>query len=144
LWQLARIELLLLQIANLEAERNAAIKPDAEGRPSPIALLTQLKAIGPQIGAVLYHEGLYRNFTNRRDVAAYAGLVSTPWRSSSIDREHVKRWEQAARNWGRAFYEDRDAQISILARPMVLRPDTLSQTDQTRSQKSFANGRRIR
>jgi transposase len=50
-------------------------------------LLTQLKAIGPQIGAVLYHEGLYRNFTNRRDVAAYAGLVPTPWRSGSIDRE---------------------------------------------------------
>jgi hypothetical protein len=24
----------------------------------------QLKAIGPQIGAVLYHEGLYRNFAN--------------------------------------------------------------------------------
>jgi transposase len=44
-------------------------------------------AIGPQIGAVLYHEGLYRNFANRRDVAAYAGLVPTPWRSGSIDRE---------------------------------------------------------
>jgi transposase len=85
--ELARIELLLSQIADLEAERNAAIKPDVEGRPSPITLLTQLKAIGPQIGAVLYHEGLYRNFTNRRDVAAYAGLVPTPWRSGSIDRE---------------------------------------------------------
>jgi hypothetical protein len=34
-----------------------------------------------------YHEGLYRNFTNRLDVAAYAGLVPTPWRSGSIDRE---------------------------------------------------------
>jgi transposase len=76
-----------LQIADIETERNAAIKPDAEGRPSPITLLTRLKAIGPQIGAVLYHEGLYRNFTNRRNVAAYAGLVPTPWRSGSIDRE---------------------------------------------------------
>jgi len=85
--ELARIELLLLQIADLESERNAAIKPDAEGRPSPVALLTQLKAIGPQIGAVLYNEGLYRNFANRRDVAAYAGLVPTPWRSGSIERE---------------------------------------------------------
>jgi len=85
--ELARIELLLLQIADLEAERDAAIEPDAEGRPSPVALLVQLKAIGPQIGSVLYHEGLYRSFTNRRDVAAYAGLVPTPWRSGSIDRE---------------------------------------------------------
>jgi len=46
-----------------------------------------IKAIGPQIGAVLYHECLYRHFANRRDVAAYAGLVPTPWRSGSIDRE---------------------------------------------------------
>jgi transposase len=85
--ELARIELLLLQIAELEAERDATIEPDAEGRPSPVVLLVQLKAIGPQIGSVLYHEGLYRSFANRRDVAAYAGLVPTPWRSGSIDRE---------------------------------------------------------
>jgi len=85
--ELARIELLLLQIAELEAERDAAIETDAEGQLSPVALLVQLKAIGPQIGSVLYHEGLYRSFANRRDVAAYAGLVPTPWRSGSIDRE---------------------------------------------------------
>jgi transposase len=59
------------------------MEPDAEGRSSPVALLAQLKAVG----AVLYHEGLYRCFANRRDVAAYAGLVPTPWRSGSIDRE---------------------------------------------------------
>ena len=85
--ELARIELVLLQIADLEAERDAAIEPEAEGRPSPVALLVELKAIGPQIGSVLYHEGLYRSFANRRDVAAYAGLVPTPWRSGSINRE---------------------------------------------------------
>ena len=85
--ELARIELVLLQIADLEAERDAAIEPGAEGRPSPVALLVELKAIGPQIASVLYHEGLYRSFANRRDVAAYAGLVPTPWRSGSINRE---------------------------------------------------------
>jgi transposase len=37
--------------------------------------------------AVLYLEGLYRSFANRREVAAYAGLVPTPWRSGTIDRE---------------------------------------------------------
>jgi transposase len=47
----------------------------------------ELKAIGPQIASVLYNEGLYRSFANRRDVAAYAGLAPTPWRSGSIDRE---------------------------------------------------------
>jgi transposase len=85
--ELARIELLLQQIADVEAERDVSIEADADGRPSPVALLARLKAIGPQIGAVLYHEGLYRSFANRRDVAAYAGLVPTPWRSGSIDRE---------------------------------------------------------
>jgi transposase len=36
---------------------------------------------------VLYFEGLYRHFGNRREVAAYAGLAPTPWRSGTIDRE---------------------------------------------------------
>ena len=36
---------------------------------------------------MLYLEGLYRSFANRREVAAYAGLVPTPWRSGTIDRE---------------------------------------------------------
>jgi transposase len=85
--ELARIELLLQQIADIEAERDVSIEAEVDGRPSPVALLVQLKAIGPQIGSVLYHEGLYRSFANRRDVAAYAGLVPTPWRSGSIDRE---------------------------------------------------------
>jgi len=85
--ELARIELLLQQIADVEAERDVSIEADVDGRPSPVALLARLKAIGPQIGAVLYHEGLYRNFANRRDVAAYAGLAPTPWRRGSIDRE---------------------------------------------------------
>lgn len=85
--ELDRIELLLQQIADVEAERDASVEAEVDGRPSPIALLLQLKAIGPQIASVLYNEGLYRSFANRRDVAAYAGLAPTPWRSGSIDRE---------------------------------------------------------
>ncbi len=85
--EIDRIELLLRQIAAVETERDAAVEPAAEGKQSPVALLARLKAIGPQIGAVLYHEGLYRHFTDRREVAAYAGLVPTPWRSGTIDRE---------------------------------------------------------
>ena len=81
------IELLMRQIAEVEAERDAAVEPEAESQVSPIALLARLKAIGPQIAAVLYFEGLYRTYANRREVAAYAGLVPTPWRSGTIDRE---------------------------------------------------------
>jgi transposase len=80
------IELLMRQIAEVELERDA-VELDAEGNQSPVALLAKLKAIGPQIAAVLYLEGLYRSFASRREVAAYAGLVPTPWRSGTIDRE---------------------------------------------------------
>jgi len=80
------IELLIRQIAEVEVERDT-VELDAEGNQSPVALLARLKAIGPQIAAVLYLEGLYRSFANRREVAAYAGLVPTPWRSGTIDRE---------------------------------------------------------
>jgi len=80
------IELLIRQLAEVELERDA-VELGAEGNQSPVALLARLKAIGPQIAAVLYLEGLYRSFANRREVAAYAGLVPTPWRSGTIDRE---------------------------------------------------------
>ena len=80
------IELLVRQIAEVEAERDA-VEPEPQRQDAPVALLMRLKAIGPQIAAVLYLEGLYRNFGNRREVAAYAGLVPTPWRSGKIDRE---------------------------------------------------------
>jgi transposase len=81
------IELLLRQIAEVEAERDAVRKCDAAQDHSAVAMLKRLKAIGPQIAAVLYFEGLYRHFGNRREVAAYAGLVPTPWRSGTIARE---------------------------------------------------------
>ena len=81
------IELLLLQIAAVETERDSAAEFDTAQNPSPIALLTRLRGIGSQIASVLYFEGLYRHFGNRREVAAYAGLAPTPWRSGTIDRE---------------------------------------------------------
>ena len=54
---------------------------------SPAAMLAQLKGIGPEFAAVLWSEGLFRHFDNRRQVAAYAGLAPTPWKSGSIDHE---------------------------------------------------------
>jgi transposase len=84
-----RIELLLRQIAAVEAERDrllpartAAAEPRAPG-----PLLMRLKGIGQEFAAVLTLEGLFRNFGNRRQVAAYAGLVPTPWQSGRLDHE---------------------------------------------------------
>src|ERR1700719_3242493 len=46
---------------------------------------------GPELGAefatVLYFEGLFRHFENRRQLAAYAGLAPSPWKSGGIDHE---------------------------------------------------------
>ena len=52
-----------------------------------IAHLMRLKGIGPEFAAVLYLEGLFRHFENRRQLAAYAGLAPSPWKSGSIDQE---------------------------------------------------------
>ncbi len=81
------IDLLVRQIADVEAERELLVGLKASKTPSPIMLLQQLKGIGPEIASVLYLEGLFRSFGNRRQLAAYAGLAPTPWRSGTVDRE---------------------------------------------------------
>src|ERR1700680_2695184 len=50
-------------------------------------MLRELKGIGAEFAAVLWSEGFYRSFANRRQVAAYAGLASTPWQSGSVAHE---------------------------------------------------------
>jgi len=85
--ELDRLELLLDQIKAVEAERDALLTPAEDIAPGPPSLLLGLKGVGAEIAAVLWLEGLFRTFTNRRQVAAYAGLAPTPWKSGSIDRE---------------------------------------------------------
>ena len=63
------------------------LEPASETAPTPAVMLAQLKGIGAQIATVLWSEALYRHFDNRRQVAAYAGLAPTPWKSGSIDHE---------------------------------------------------------
>jgi len=85
--ELDRLELLLDQIKAVEGERDAMAIPAASGTSAPMAMLLGLKGIGPEFAAILYSEGLFRHFDNRRQVAAYAGLAPSPWQSGSIDRE---------------------------------------------------------
>jgi transposase len=86
--ELDRLELLLEQIKAVAAERDALLVSAAEDTvPAPAKLLLALKGIGPDFASVLWQEGLYRHFDNRRQVAAYAGLAPTPWKSGSVDRE---------------------------------------------------------
>ena len=50
-------------------------------------MLLDLKGIGAEFAAVLWSEGLCRNFANRRQIGAYAGLAPTPWQSGSVAHE---------------------------------------------------------
>jgi transposase len=84
--ELDRIELLLAQIAEVEAERDALLaveRADSRG----LALLLGLRSIGNEFASSLWTEGLSRSFDNRRQLAAYAGLAPTPWQSGRIDHD---------------------------------------------------------
>src|SRR3954466_16324574 len=89
--ELDRLELLLDQIAAVEREQEALLaesKPTGEkAAPDPVTMLLALKSLGPNFAAVLWSEAFYRQFPNRRQVASYAGLAATPWRSGGIERE---------------------------------------------------------
>lgn len=86
--ELDRLELVLEQIKMVEAERDALIAAQAAMiKPSPVTMLLDIKGIGAECAAILWSEGLFRHFDNRRQLAAYAGLAPTPWRSGTINRE---------------------------------------------------------
>jgi len=86
---LERIELLLEHIKTVETARDALAIPQPEDNETAngVAILRQLKGIGPDFAEILWSEGLYRHFKNRRQLASYAGLTPTPWQSGSISRD---------------------------------------------------------
>jgi len=84
--ELDRLELLLDQIKKVETERDAMLAEERESS-REVAMLSNIVGVGPEFAAVLWGEGLFRRFGNRRQIAAYAGLAPTPWQSGSIDRE---------------------------------------------------------
>lgn len=85
--ELDRLELLLGQIKAVEGERDELLSQSALADMNPVAMLLRLKGVGPEVAAVLWSEGLFRAFANRRQVAAYAGLAPTPWQSGKVDHE---------------------------------------------------------
>lgn len=90
--ELDRLEFLLKQIAAVNEARSALVSAAGEselapGEAAPAGRLQVIKGIGPDFAAILWTEGLFRHFDNRRQVAAYAGLAPTPWRSGAIRQE---------------------------------------------------------
>jgi transposase len=84
--ELDRLEVLLQQIKEVEAERDALLAAQNDQN-SPEIALQRIKGIGPEFAAILCYEGMLRGFSNRRQIAAYAGLAPSPWKSGTIDRE---------------------------------------------------------
>jgi transposase len=86
--ELGRLELLLDQIKTVEAKRDALLAELRTDTP-PLAgkMLLDFKGVGPEFAAVLWTEGLFRHFDNRRQIASYAGLAPTPWQSGSVSHE---------------------------------------------------------
>lgn len=83
------IELLNRQIETVKMERDALLAEmqAASSSPASVRMLLSLKGIGPGFAGALWSEGLFRTFRNRRQVAAYAGLAPTPWKSGTINHE---------------------------------------------------------
>jgi transposase len=90
--ELARLELLQQQIAELEATREAAIGDASGDTTAPTQTrhtrsLRRLTAIGPETSAVLANEVFYRTFNNRKQLAGYVGLSPSPYQSGGLSLE---------------------------------------------------------
>lgn len=71
----ARLMLVHAQIRALAAQ---SVAPETAVRARQ---LSQLRGIGPVFATTLANELWWKNFRNRREVAAYCGLTPTPWQS---------------------------------------------------------------
>ncbi len=95
--ELDRLELVMSQLAALEAERDsilqaaqamaAGVAHEPTSKPAVGSQLLRLRGIGPEFASVLALEAFYRKFANRREIAAYSGLTPSPWQSGGIDVE---------------------------------------------------------
>ena len=85
--ELARIDVVATQLATVERARDALVRTQMMERTNPSALLIKLKGVGIEFASLVWLEGLFRSFTNRRQVAAYAGLAPSPWQSGGTNRD---------------------------------------------------------
>lgn len=85
--ELGRLELILEQLAAVEAARDSMLAEARTETAAPAAMLAGVKGIGPEFAGVIWSEGLFRHFNNRRQLAAYAGLAPTPWQSGAVAHE---------------------------------------------------------
>jgi transposase len=80
--ELRRLKLVEEMIGEVETERDSVMAGTVADQ--RIALLRQVKGIGPVAATVLGREVFHREFTNRRELASYLGLTPSPWASGSV------------------------------------------------------------
>ena len=115
--EFVRLQLVESHIKALEADRRTAIKHSTDPAVEKVRQLLRLRAIGPN-SAWLYTMEFFswRNFHNRREVGALAGLTPTPFQSGSSDRE--QGIDKAGNRYIRAMA------IEIAWRWLYLQPDS--------------------
>ena len=83
-----RLELVMAQIAALEAQRDAVLEQDAPGAAERmVQALVLLRALGAQTATVLVYEAFVRHFSSGKALGSYAGLTGTPFNSGGAERE---------------------------------------------------------
>jgi transposase len=94
--ELERLALVMRQIAQVEAERDAVVREcgqqgGAAAEPmreaTMIQVLNHLKGIGMNDATILTREAFWRDFRNRREVGGWSGLAPSPWASGSVSRD---------------------------------------------------------
>ena len=86
--ELDRLELLLDQIKEAEAERDALLAAPQPAAPAPAGrCCSNSRASAPSWPPSSGWRRYFASFDNRRQLASYAGLAPTPWQSGSVDHE---------------------------------------------------------
>jgi transposase len=84
----ARLMLVRDQLKELAQQPlSASDGPAAARMAKHEAMLRRFKGLGPAFAGTFSCEVFYKDFRNRREVGAYFGLASSPWRSGGTDRE---------------------------------------------------------
>jgi transposase len=95
-WQDQPLRVLLVAELTREHARLMLVREQLEvlaeqPMPQPISTTThqlmRLKGLGPVISATLTSELLWKDFKNRREVAAYTGLTPSAWRSGGVEHD---------------------------------------------------------
>ena len=82
-----RLEELGKQLALLEAEQERQVAEPSTAAEKVAAKLHRVKSLGPVGASSLAYEFFgWRQFQNRREVGALAGLTDTPWSSGDLAR----------------------------------------------------------